>query len=132
MIHQSKVDVYILVAIIMAIAVFLLGDYWIAGPVLLVLMLCAYPQSYETTPRGLLIRAALNKLLIPYEAIRFIGPASEEPDPLFSPAEQIRIRYGRGADILIAPANTSAFCADIAKRAPHLIRRGQKLTTLFA
>ena len=49
MTHKSKVDVYILAAIALAIFVFLLGDYWIAGPILLVLVLCAYPQSYETT-----------------------------------------------------------------------------------
>ena len=32
MTHKSKVDVYILAAITLAVFVFLLGDYWIAGP----------------------------------------------------------------------------------------------------
>src|SRR6185369_1229687 len=109
MIHHSKVDVYILAAIVLAIAVFLMGDYWIAGPILLILMLCAYPQSYETTPQGLRIRTALTKTLIPYETISYIGPASEEQETLFTSSGRIRIQYGPASDILISPANCKAF-----------------------
>jgi hypothetical protein len=132
MTYHSKVDVYILAAIVLAIGVFLLGDYWIAGPILLILMLCAYPQSYETQPEALVVRTALAKVLIPYRTISYIGPASEHHGAFSFTADRIRIQYGLAADILIAPANQNAFLADMAKRTPHLMKRGQKLTAAFA
>ncbi|HLK62457.1 MAG TPA: PH domain-containing protein [Bryobacteraceae bacterium] len=132
MIYHSKVDVYILAAIVLAIGVFLLGDYWIAGPILLVLLLCAYPQSYETAAQGLVVRTALTKTLIPYQAISEIGPAAGETEIFSFTSDRIRIQYGLASDILIAPANRVAFITDIANRAPHLTRRGQKLTAVFA
>jgi hypothetical protein len=132
MTHHSKVDVYILAAIVLAIGVFLLGDYWIAGPILLILLLCAYPQSYVTTPRALVVRTALARVTIPYETISYIGPASEEHDTFSFTADRIRIQYGLASDILLAPVNRGAFFADMAKRTPHLTKRGQKLTAAFA
>ena len=132
MTYHSKVDVYVVAAIVLAIGVFLLGDYWIAGPILLVLMLCAYPQSYQTTAAGLVIRTALSKVMIPYHAIRYVGPASEEPETFVFESDRVRIAYGPGSDILIDPVNRGDFFADIAKHAPHLMKRGQKLTTVFA
>ena len=132
MTHKSKVDVYILAAILLAVFVFLMGDYWIAGPVLLVLALCAYPQSYQTTPQGLVVRTVLSKALIPYETISYVGPASEERSSFSLTPEGVRIRYGLASEILISPADPRSFFADLAKRAPHLIKRGQKLVAVFA
>jgi len=132
MTHKSKVDVYILAAITLAVFVFLLGDYWIAGPILLVLALCAYPQSYETTAKGLIVRAALTRVLIPYDAISYVSPASEERGILSLTAGGVRIRYGLASEILISPANQRAFFADMAKHAPHLIKRGQRLVAALA
>jgi len=122
MTHSSKVDVYILAAIALAMVVFLLGDYWIAGPVLLILFLCAYPQSYITTPQTLVIQTALNRYRIPYSAIRYVEPL-EEPLAL----DRVRIQYGHAAQVLIAPADREAFFRDMAARAPHLVKRGQRL-----
>jgi hypothetical protein len=132
MTHKSKVDVYILAAIALAIFVFLLGDYWIAGPILLVLALCAYPQSYDTTAKGLVVRTALTTLLIPYETISYVGPASEERSLFSLTPEGVRIRYGLASEILISPANPRAFFADMAKRTPHLMKRGRRLVAVFA
>jgi len=132
MTHKSKVDVYILAAMLLAVFVFLMGDYWIAGPVLLVLALCAYPQSYQTTPRGLVVRTVLSKAVIPYETISYVGPASEERSSFSLTPEGVRIRYGLASEILISPADPRSFFADMAKRAPHLIKRGQKLVAVFA
>lgn len=132
MTYQSKVDVYILTAILLALFVFLLGDYWIAGPILLILLLCAYPQSYETTNRGLVIRTALTKVLIPYTAISYVGPAAEERGSFSLTPDGVRIRYGLASEVLLSPANPRDFLADMAKRTPHLIRRGQRLVALFA
>jgi hypothetical protein len=131
MTHNSKVDVYLVAAIVLGIVVFAMGDYWIAGPILVVLFLCAYPQRYETTPRGLVIRAALSRHVIPYEAIHFIGPSSEEKGLAFS-GEGVRILWGPAWELLILPADRAAFVRDIAARAPHLIRRGERLIAAFA
>jgi len=132
MTHHSKVDVYILAAIVLAIVVFLLGDYWIAGPILLVLLLCAYPQSYETTPQGLVVRTALTRQLIPYRVISFIGPELGDRGLLSFRNEGIRIHYGLASHILITPSNRGAFFADMEKHTPHLIKRGQRLVGAFA
>ncbi|HTS29865.1 MAG TPA: hypothetical protein VMH81_28535 [Bryobacteraceae bacterium] len=132
MTHHSKVDVYILAAIVMAIGVFLLGDYWIAGPTLLILLLCAYPQSYVTTAKGLEIRTALTKIVIPYQAICYIGPDAEDSEGSSPSSGRICIQYGLASAIVITPADLGAFVADMAKRAPHLMRRGRKLTAVFA
>jgi hypothetical protein len=132
MTHKSKVDVYILAAILLAVSVFLLGDRWIAGPILLVLALCAYPQSYETTSRALVVRTALTKVVIPYETISYIGPGSEERSSFALTADRVRIQYGIASEILISPANPRAFFADMAGRTPHLIRRGPRLVAAFA
>jgi hypothetical protein len=132
MTHKSKVNVYILAAIVLAIVVFLLGDYWIAGPILLILFLCAYPESYETKPHALVIRAAVSKHVIPYETISFIGPTAEEGGFRLA-AGGLRIKYGPAWELLVSPADQAAFFRDIAARAPHLVRRGERLVaTAFA
>ena len=109
-------------AILAVITVILLGgNYWIAGPVLLVLYFWAYPQSYETTPKGLLVHAALTRQLIPYEAITFIGRS-----------RRIDIRYGAGSRLFLTPADPDAFLADMAAHTPHLTKRVQPLVVALA
>ncbi len=131
MTHNAKVDVYVLAAIVLGVFVFLLGDYWIAGPILLVLFLCAYPQSYETTPYALVIRAALSRHVIPYSAIRAIAPAAEDRTFAVTGGHMF-IEYGPSSQVMIEPADRDAFLRDIAARAPHLIKRGQRLIASFA
>ena len=116
-----------------AIMVLLLGvNYWIAGPVLLVLLICAYPQSYRTTKEGLLIRGGLWRRSIPYEAITFVGPVSDDRGKLVVSADRVRIQYGFASELRIEPADTRVFLSDIAKHTPHLIKRGYKLVPAFA
>jgi hypothetical protein len=124
MTHSSKVDVYIVFAIALAIVVFMMGDYWIAGPVLLVLFLSAYPQSYETAAQALVIHTALGKQVIPYRVISFIGPVSE--------GGVIRIRFGLASELRISPADPDLFFADMATHTPHLVKRGQRLVGAYA
>ncbi len=120
MTHTSKFDWWLLPAIALTIVVLLAThNYWVGGPVLLVLMLCAYPQSFQTTQEGLLVRAALTRQLIRYESITFIGPAET--------GDRIRIQYGLASELLIAPADRDAFLRDMANRSPHLIKRGPRM-----
>jgi len=123
MTHKSKVDVWIVSAILVAILVLAAGgNHWIAGPVLLVLMLCAWPQSFQTTPAGLLVRAGLVSRFVPYQLISFVGPAGAG-----AWAGQVAILYGPAGELLLAPADVDAFLADMSAHTPHLVRRGQEL-----
>jgi len=124
MTHSSKFDVYLVAAIALAIAVFVMGYYWIAGPALLVLFLAAYPQAYETTREGLVIHTAFGRQFIPYRAISSASPAGG--------GSSVAIRFGCASEVRIRPAKPDVFFADLAARAPHLVRRGERLTTAYA
>jgi hypothetical protein len=119
MTHSSRIDWCALLSVAAAIGAILLGaSYWIGGPVLLVLLLCAYPQSYETTVRGLMVRDALTRRLFPYATITLVTPASRG---------RLRIQCGLASEIILAPVDPESFVADLAARTPHLTRRGREL-----
>jgi len=125
MTHDAKYDWWIVAAIALDLLVLLVGgDYWITGPVLLVLAICAYPQSYVTTSNGLVVRAGLVHRSIPYQAITFVGVADS--------TDKVEIQYGLNSQLWIEPADPASFLRDLAKHAPHLTRRGRKLTAVFA
>ncbi|HWD00644.1 MAG TPA: hypothetical protein VG456_28000 [Candidatus Sulfopaludibacter sp.] len=129
MTYDAKFNWWLAAAIVAALTVVLLGgDYWIAGPVLIILLICAYPQSYRTTPEGLLVRAFCMKILIPYEVITFVGPSDENRWT----SGGVTVRYGLASKMHIAPARMDLFLADVAMRTPHLVRRGPALVLSFA
>ena len=116
MTYDAKFDWWLAATIAAAIALLVVGgNYWVGGPILAVLLLSAYPQTYEITPTGLLVRAALFRELIPYRVMTFVGPA----------ANRVRIRYGLKSELLIAPAQQEKFLADLTARTPHLCRQGE-------
>jgi hypothetical protein len=107
--------------------VLLLGaNYWIVGPLLLNLMICAYPQTYETTAKGLVVRTALRRQFIPYDAINRVGLRSDDRNRKTILFDRVCIRYGARSELRIAPADTEAFFTDIADRTPHLSKRMEK------
>jgi hypothetical protein len=125
MTHDAKYDWRIVAAIALDLMVFLIGrDYWITLPVLLVLAICAYPQTYVTTATGLIVRAGLVRRSIPYQAITSVGVADS--------TGEVEIQYGLRSELRIAPVDPAGFLGDLAKRTPHLTRRGRKLTAAFA
>ncbi len=99
------------------------GNRWIGGPVLLVLLLIALPQEYVTAPEALRVRAGLTRWAIPYTAITFVGESSLGP----MLGKRVAVRMGRDSEILLAPDDPGAFFADVARHAPHLMRRGAAL-----
>lgn len=116
--YSSRLDWCVLAGIALAVAAVLLGaNYWIAGPVLLILLLCAYPQSYETGERELMVRDVLARRVIPYATI-----TSAEPD-----GGSVRIRFGLASELTISPADLTTFLADVERRTPHLVRSGSAL-----
>jgi hypothetical protein len=131
--HQAKIDWWIAAAIMVAIVLPAAEEhYWIAALPLLILLSCCVPQSYETTSTGLLIRAGLVRRHIPYRDITFIGPGSDGRYNLGLSFQQVKIHYGRGSELAIAPADLPAFLADMQARAPHLRRYGRNLVLAFA
>ena len=110
MTHKSQPDRCVYAGILVAAAaLFLHVCYWIAGPVLLILMLCAYPQSYELADSELIVNDSLTRRRIPYRTI-----AAAEPD-----GRRVRIRYGIGSEIVVAPADPRGFLDALAPRMPR-------------
>jgi hypothetical protein len=52
----------------------------------------------------------------------FVGPSET----------RVRIRYGLGSELVIAPAHQEKFLNDMAARTPHLSRHGEALVTDYA
>jgi hypothetical protein len=92
-----------------ATALFLHVGYWIAGPLLLTLLLCAYPQSYELGEFDLIVNDALTRRRIPYRTM-----TAAERD-----GRRVRLRYGVGSELVITPADTAAFLEALAPRMPR-------------
>jgi len=125
MTHRSRLEVWLFLAIAYVLIVLALGgNRWIGIPVLGCLILMAYPHRYITAPDALRVRAGLVRWTIPYRAITFVGKSA--PNPLLG--SRIAIRVANEPELLLAPDDPAAFFADVAKHAPHLMRRGQALT----
>ncbi|MGO9097357.1 MAG: PH domain-containing protein [Bryobacteraceae bacterium] len=119
--YGAKIDWWIAVALLAGIGAPLLGRaYWVSGLVLLVYLAFLLPQSYETTPEGLLIRAGLYRKLIPYASINAIGPCKDQRTSFALSMDRLTIGYGEGKEVRIAPADQEGFMADLAMRTPQL------------
>ena len=126
--HAAKVDWWVVfVALAGILAPLSTHAYWASGLVVGVLLAGAFPQSYKTTPRGLLVRSGLTRRLIPYECITFIGPAPAAAGRAAFSRGGMKVEWGLSSKLLVAPADPRAFFLDLAARAPHLSRRGQEL-----
>ena len=122
--HTSKLQVWLLAAILYVTGVLVAGgNRWIGGPVLLVLLLAALPQEYVTAPEALRVRAGITRFRIPYAAITFVGESS------LGPVKRIAVRTN-GEEILLAPEDPNKFFAEVAAHAPHLRRRGGALIAI--
>lgn len=106
------------------------GDWtWGAPALALAYFFGAYfPQSYETTGDGLVIRAGLRRIRIPYADIREVVPSADSrKNSLALAKDRTLVRY-RSKEVLISPLERDAFMLDIQMRAPHLTKVGSKLT----
>lgn len=118
MTHHSRIDWCALSGIAVAVVSILLhASVWIAGPVLLILMLCAFPQSYQITTEGLAVRDALSRRLIPYSEIRHVELSGS----------RVRVLHGRGSELLMAPQDRDQLFNDLEAELPHLMRVGSEL-----
>ena len=127
MTYVSRNDWWLVAVFALGVAASLgAGLYWIGGPMLVLFVLCVYPQKYEVTERGLFIRATLFRRLIPYGAITQAEPCTGGRG-LALALDGVSIRYGLCHELRISPADPDAFLADLAAHAPHLMRRGHGL-----
>lgn len=118
MTHRSKLEVWLFGAIFYVVLVLALwGDYWVGAPVLLILLILSFPHSYVLAPDALRVRAGITRWVIPYRAITFVRARGE----------RVAIRMGEHEEMVLAPADPQAFCADVAAHARHLAPRGEGL-----
>ena len=131
MTHKAKIDWWIAVALALGVVAPLAGyGLSITIPLFLAVGICGYPQVYQTTEDGLIVRAGLLRRVIPYDAITFVGP-SDDGGRGFT-RNRVIVQYGTNAGVVISPADYRAFLEDMAARARHLTRRGQDLVLAFA
>jgi hypothetical protein len=118
MTHRSKLEVWLFGAIFyVVLALALWGDYWVGAPVLLILLILSFPHSYVLAPDALRVRAGITRWVIPYRAITFVRARGAK----------VSIRMGEHEEMLLAPIDPQAFCADVAARAHHLVPSGEGL-----
>jgi hypothetical protein len=118
MTHRSKLEVWLVAAVFYVVVVLALwGDYWVGAPVLLILLILSFPHSYVLAPEGLRVRTGITRWVIPYRAIMTVRPRGQ----------RVAIRVGHDEEMVLAPADPEAFCADVAAHARHLVPRGQGL-----
>jgi hypothetical protein len=128
MTHKAKIDGWIPAALAVGIVAPLIGgELWITIPLFLAVGICGYPQYYRTSEEGLIIRTGLLRRVIPYEAIRFVGPCEDSAADC-----RVSILYANRIAITIAPADYRAFLDDMAARCSGLSRRGEALAPVFA
>ena len=113
MVHRSKLEVWLFAAIFYIVAVLAVdGDYWIGAPVLLILLILSFPHTYVLARDGLRVRAGLARWVIPYQGIALVE----------SSGGHVAIRFPDRRQMVLAPSDPEAFCADVALHAPHLRR----------
>jgi hypothetical protein len=74
----------------------------------------------STAQEALRVGAGLTRWAIPYAAIPFVGESSLGP----MLGKRVAVRMGRDSEILRAPDDPGASFADVARHAPHVMRRG--------
>jgi hypothetical protein len=114
MTYESRIDRTTIIAILLTIAALAAGaNYWIAGPVLLVLFLAAYPRSFQLTPQGLKVRDVFGSRVIPYASISRLAMTTGG----------VKIEYALASELIVAPNDPRAFFTELSARTPHLTRR---------
>lgn len=142
--YRSKVDWWVglillavpLIAAFSAVAVQLTHDlqeslvgWLVVVAVIGLYVVVVWPVEYRLEPERLVIRFGLMRSRIAYPAIREVRPSRSL---LASPAlslDRLDIVTGTGYPAAISPDDRSAFLADLATRAPHLRRDGDRLVS---
>lgn len=140
--YQSKIDwwlgallVFMLVtAVGTAIGLQLGGDggapivgWLVLLGVVALYVVVVWPVAYELTGDAIVVRFGLIRSRIAYRSIRGVKPTRSI---LASPAlslDRLAIDTGGSLAPMISPADRDGFLADLAARASHLVREGDRL-----
>jgi hypothetical protein len=132
--HKAKIDFRIGGGVVAGLALPLVsavstGNVWMYFVPLGIAALvfgCCYPQWYETTAEGLVIRAGLSRRTIPYSSITAVRPCPDQRSSVALSLDRLLIEHTNGLAI-VAPKDKEAFLADVALRSPRLSQRGHEL-----
>jgi hypothetical protein len=132
--YRGKVDWWVGLAILAGIflplgAAIRLHSYReLFFPVALIVFLltCCYPQTYQTADDALIIHSGLMKRVIPWPGITSVRPSSDSRSSLAMSLDRVLVEHA-GGEILIAPDNQARFLEDVAAHCPQLSRRGMDL-----
>lgn len=96
--------------------------------IVLFILICVYPQKYETAGDALRIRAGLITRTVPWPTIASVTFPSDSRHSLslVLSKDRILIEYS-GGEIMIAPDDQSRFLEDVGSHCPQLSRRGSEL-----
>ena len=93
-------------------------------------VLVVWPIAYELHPTELVVRFGRMRMRIAYGDIRGVKPSrSLVAGPSHSTDRLAIDRGARGLPVLVSPTDRDRFLADLAARAPHLRRDGERLIT---
>ena len=136
MTYKGKVDWWMGLLVVAGIALPALSAIrthrnWMVIPpaaIALFILICAWPQKYETAGDALRIRAGLMTRTIPWSAIvsATFPSDSQRSVSLVLSMDRILIQYS-GGEIMIAPDDQTRFLEDVASHCPQLSRRGSDL-----
>ena len=113
------------------VALIVAGTYWMGAPLAIIFALCIMPHTYQLAPDGVYVNAGLVRRFIPYSVITFVGPCTGGRN-LALTLDGVCLKYGLNSELRIAPANAPAFIQDVARRSPHLVKRGHDLVLSLA
>jgi uncharacterized membrane protein YdbT with pleckstrin-like domain len=140
--YRSKIDLWLgvllivplVTAVVTAVALQLGDDAGAANVAWLVLLgvvvlyvVVVWPVTYELTDDAIVVRFGLMRSRIAYGSLRGVTPTRSL---LASPAlslDRLAIDTGGSLAPMISPADRDGFLADLAARAPHLVRYDDRL-----
>lgn len=141
--YESKIDAWVAVAIaigpVTALAVAIGGSvsgdpgaavvgWLVVVGVAALYVLVVWPIAYELHPTELVVRFGRMRARVAYGDIVGVTPSrSLVAGPSYSMDRLAIHRGGVGMPVLVSPAGRDRFLADLAMRAPHLRREGDRL-----
>jgi hypothetical protein len=89
----------------------------------------AYPVWYRITASHLVIRCGVFTRVVPLERISRVTPSRAVWSSPALSLDRLRIQFGRSDSVLISPEQPERFLAELAAKAPHLVREGPNLVS---
>jgi uncharacterized protein (DUF58 family) len=128
--YQMRLSPVMLLFLAIFLALPAVLGFWFLSVVIALLLLClTLPETYQTTPDGLLVRSGLfRKRFFPYREITRVWLHSGTREDQTPPLRDVLVVGRTPAEHVTAgPVEPEKFFEDLALRVPHLQRRGREL-----